>query len=274
MAMRNYGRRKYEQIHLTEEEEQKLWYKYRKTKDLESRNILIQFFAPVVKFIAGRMAMNMPPNVEFDDLVGYGTLGLIDAIDKFDVTKGIKFKTYANARIRGAILDELRASDWIPRSIRKKARDVEKVIQALESKLGRPAEDGEIAKALDMSFDEYAELLSQISGTGMLSLDEVWYIGKDDDEITVVDQVEDAEASPPDMNLEREEAKAMLKEIIMKLPEREKQVIYLYYYEELTLKEIGEVLKVTESRVSQIHTQCVLRLRAKLAKEREMFGSL
>lgn len=259
---------------MSEEDELKLWYKYRKLHDIETRNILIQYFAPVVKFIAGRMAMNMPPNVEFEDLVGYGTLGLIDAIDKFDVTKGIKFKTYANARIRGAILDELRASDWIPRSIRKKARDVEKVIQAIEAKLGRPATDEEIAQALDMSFDEYAELLSQISGTGMLSLDEVWYIGKDDDEITVVDQVEDTEASPPDLNMERDEAKAMLKDLIMKLPERERQVIYLYYYEELTLKEIGEVLNVTESRVSQIHTQCILRLRSKLAKEREFFGSL
>ncbi len=259
---------------MTEDEENKLWVKYKKTGDLESRNRLLLFFAPIVKFIAGRMAMNMPPNVEYEDLVGYGTLGLIDAIDKFDLSKGNKFKTYANSRIRGAILDELRASDWIPRSVRKKARDIERVIQGLESRLGRPASDEEIAKALDLSFQEYAELLSQISGTAMLSLNDVWYIGKDDDEITVGDQVEDLESVTPDLQIERDEAKSTLKDIIMKLPEREKQVIFLYYYEELTLKEIGEVLNVTESRVSQIHTQCVLRLRSRLAKEREIFGSL
>ncbi|OGH63327.1 MAG: RNA polymerase sigma factor WhiG [Candidatus Lindowbacteria bacterium RIFCSPLOWO2_12_FULL_62_27] len=259
---------------MTEEEEMKLWKIYKKTSDLDARNKLILYFAPVVKFVAGRMMVNMPPNVEYEDLVSYGTLGLIDAIDKFDITKGIKFKTYANLRIQGAILDELRASDWIPRSIRKKARDVERAIQALEAKLGRPATDEEIAKALDMSFEEYAELLSQISGTAMLSLNDVWYIGKDDDEITVGDQVEDTESTTPDLQIERDEAKSLLKEMILKLPEREKQVIYLYYYEELTLKEIGEVLNVTESRVSQIHTQCILRLRSKLAKERELFGSL
>lgn len=269
-----YPKRKPQRMDMSEEDELKLWHKYRKSHDLETRNTLLVYYAPIVKFIAGRMAMNMPPNVEFEDLVGYGTLGLIDAIDKFDVTKGIKFKTYANARIRGAILDELRASDWIPRSVRKKARDIERVIQDLEARLGRPAMDEEIAKALDMSFEEYAEVLSQISGTAMLSLNDVWYIGKDDDEITIGDQVEDHESTTPDLQIERDEAKSILKDLIMKLPEREKQVIYLYYYEELTLKEIGEVLNVTESRVSQIHTQCILRLRSKLAKERELFGSL
>lgn len=259
---------------ISEEEELKLWHKYRKTHDLEIRNRLLVYYAPIVKFIAGRMAMNMPPNVEFEDLVGYGTIGLIDAISKFDVTKGIKFKTYANARIRGAILDELRASDWIPRSVRKKARDIEHVIQDIEAKMGRPATDEEIAKAMGISFGEYAELLSQISGTSMLSLNDVWYIGKDDDEITIGDQVEDTDASTPDLQIERDEAKSLLKDLIMKLPEREKQVVYLYYYEELTLKEIGEVLNVTESRVSQIHTQCILRLRSKLAKDSDLFSNL
>ncbi len=259
---------------MTEEEELQLWKKFKKTADLECRNKLILYHAPLVKFIAGRMAMNMPPNVEYDDLVGYGTLGLMDAVEKFDITRGIKFKTYANQRIQGAILDELRASDWIPRSVRKKARDVERNIQGLEAKLGRPPSDEEISKSLGMSFEEYAELLSEISGTSMLSLNTVWYIGKDDDEITVGDQVEDAEHVTPDLHIEREEAKSILKDIIMKLPDREKQVVYLYYYEELTLKEIGDVLNVTESRVSQIHTQCMLRLRSKLAKDKDLFGNL
>lgn len=262
------------QEEMTEEEETKLWTKYARTKDREIRDRLLLHYAPIVKYIAGRMAMGMPPNVEYDDLVGYGTLGLIDAIDKFDVRKGNKFKTYANLRIRGAIFDEMRASDRIPRSVRKKARDVDRIIQELEAKLGRPATDEEIAKSMDITFEEYAELLSEISGTSMLSLDEVWYIGKDDDEVTIGDQVEDTEHTSPDVMIEREEARAILKDIIGKLPEREKQVVYLYYYESLTLKEIGEVLNVTESRVSQIHTQCMARLRGKLAKEKDVFGSL
>lgn len=273
--MKSYNpRKRTPHVEMSEAEEMDLWRKLRKTHDLEIRNRLLVYYAPIVKFIAGRMMMNMPPNVEFEDLVGYGTLGLIDAISKFDITKGVKFKTYANARIHGAILDELRASDWIPRSVRKKARDIERVIQGIEAKLGRPASDEEIAKALDLSFEEYAELLSQISGTNMMSMDDLWYIGKDDDEISVGDQVKDMETPSADITVEREEAKALLKDMILKLPEREKQVVYLYYYEELTLKEIGDILNVTESRVSQIHTQCILRLRSKLAKERELFGSL
>jgi RNA polymerase sigma factor for flagellar operon FliA len=210
--------------------------------------------------------MGMPQNIEFDDLVSYGIFGLIDAIGKFDPARGIKFKTYAMTRIRGAIFDELRSIDWIPRSIRQKAKQIEVVIAELENKLGRTVEDDEIAKEMGISGDELQSLLNKLSGTSMLSLNDIWYMGDDNDELSILETLEAPESMNPDILVEKEEIRDHIIDAIRKLPDKEKKVIVLYYYEDLTLKEIGEVLDVTESRVSQLHTKAIMRLRGRLGR--------
>lgn len=246
-----------------------VWARYKETGDVEIRNHLVERYASIVKYVAGRLAVNMPPQVEFDDLVSYGTFGLLDAIEKFDPGRGFKFKTYATTRIRGAILDELRSIDWVPRSTRQKARHLQQVYAELESRLGRSASDEEVAEAMGISVAELADLLHEVSGTAVLSLDDVWHVGQDDDEVSIVDTIEGDERLHPNYRIEREEVKRILIEAIQALPRREKEVVALYYYEDLTLKEIGEVLGVTESRVSQLHSKAVMRLKARLAKYRE-----
>jgi RNA polymerase sigma factor for flagellar operon FliA len=247
-------------------DENDLWKDYVKTKNSDIRDFLIKKYAPLVKYVAGKVAVGMPHNVEFDDLVSYGTFGLLDAIEKFDPGKEVKFKTYAMTRVRGAIFDELRTIDWIPRSIRQKAKEVEKLIVELENKLGRTVEDEEIAKELDLSLEDFHMLVSKISGTSLVSLNDVWHGNDDSDELSFLETIESPSNMNPDVMVEREEIKNMIIESIKKLPDKEKKVIVLYYYEDLTLKEIGEVLEVTESRVSQLHTKAIMRLRGRLAQ--------
>lgn len=253
-----------------ETDEQTLWVEYKRAHEPKLREYFIKKYAPLVKYVAGKVAVGMPHNVEFDDLVSYGTFGLLDAIEKYDPSKEVKFKTYAMTRVRGGIFDELRNVDWIPRSIRQKAKQVEKIILELENRMGRTAEDEEIAHELDIDIDEFHELMSKISGTSLISLNDVWHGNDENEEMVFVDTLESPEALNPDIIVEREEIKNMIVECIKKLPDREKKVIVLYYYEDLTLKEIGEVLEVTESRVSQLHTKAIMRLRGRLSQMKSL----
>lgn len=245
--------------------EEELWHLYRKTHDPRVRDFFVRQYAPLVKYVAGKVAIGMPNNVEFDDLVGFGVFGLFDAIEKFDPGKHVKFKTYAVTRIRGAIFDELRSIDWVPRSVRQKTREVEDTIRRLETTLGRSANDDEIARALCMDLKDFQNLMLKISGTTILSLNDVWYTGEDNDRMSIVESIESPSSLNPDTIVEKEEVKRVIIEAINELPEKEKKVLILYYYEDLTLKEIGEVLEVTESRISQLHTKAIMRLRARLA---------
>jgi RNA polymerase sigma factor for flagellar operon FliA len=249
--------------------EEELWALYRRTKDPAVRDTFIRQYAPLVKYVAGKVAANMPSTVEFEDLVGFGVFGLLDAIDKFDPEKNVKFKTYAVTRIRGAIFDELRSIDWVPRSVRQKTKEIEEAVVGLESKLGRPASDAEIADSMGLSEDELLKTMLKISGTSVLSLNDVWYAGDESDKISIGESIESPQSLNPDAAVEREEIKRVIVQAISELPEKEKKVLVLYYYEDLTLKEIGQVLEVTESRVSQLHTKAILRLRAKLTNVRK-----
>ncbi len=251
---------------LTEEEkkEEELWREYKKTKSPVLRDKFIRQYMNLVKYVAGKVSTGMPENVEFDDLVGFGQFGLLDAIQKFDPDKGVKFKTYAVTRIRGAIFDELRGLDWIPRSVRQKAREIEDTIVDLEAKLGRTANDAEIAEAMGISESEYQQTIMKVSGTSVLSLNDVWYSGDDSDHMSIGDSIEAPSSLNPDVIVEREEIRKVIIDAINELPKNEKMVIVLYYLEDLTFKEIGKVLNVSESRISQLHTKANLRLRAKL----------
>jgi RNA polymerase sigma factor for flagellar operon FliA len=249
---------------IEQQKEDALWLVYRKTRDPKIREAFIKQYAPLVKYVAGKVAVGMPHNVEFDDLVQFGVFGLLDAIDKFDPDKNVKFKTYAVTRIRGAIFDELRSIDWVPRSVRQKTREVEDTIGSLEARLGRTATDQEIAGALGVSEEEYLKTLQKISGTSMLSINEVWYSGDDNDRVSIGDSIESPASLNPEVIAERDEIRRVIVEAINELPDKEKKVLVLYYYEDLTLKEIGRVLEVTESRVSQLHTKAIMRLRSKL----------
>ena len=249
--------------------EDELWVQYRKARDPKIRETFIKQYAPLVKYVAGKVAVGMPSNVEFDDLVGFGVFGLLDAIDKFDPDKNVKFKTYAVTRIRGAIFDELRSIDWVPRSVRQKTREVEEAIGTLEARLGRTATDQEIAGALGMGEDEYAKTMIKISGTSILSINEVWYSGDENDKVSIGDSIESPASLNPEVIAERDEIRRVIVEAINELPDNEKKILVLYYFEDLTLKEIGQVLGVTESRVSQLHTKAILRLRSRLKNSRK-----
>ena len=246
--------------------EDDLWAQLVKNKDNELRDYFVIKYSPLVKYVAGKGAMGMPQSIEFDDLVSYGVFGLIDAINKYDPARGIKFKTYAMTRIRGSIFDELRSIDWIPRSIRQKAKEIETTIAELENKLGRTVEDEEISKELGISIEEFHSILNKVSGTAMVSLNDIWYLGDDNDELSIMETLEAPDNMNPDVLIEKEEIKEHIVEAIKKLPDKEKKVIVLYYYEDLTLKEIGQVLDVTESRISQLHTKAILRLRGRLGR--------
>ncbi|HNX58064.1 MAG TPA: RNA polymerase sigma factor WhiG [Spirochaetota bacterium] len=248
--------------------EDDLWRKLVKSKgqEMELRDYFVMKYSPLVKYVAGKVSMGMPQSIEFDDLVSYGTFGLIDAINKYDPDRGIKFKTYAMTRIRGAIFDELRSIDWIPRSIRQQAKKIEQAIAELENKLCRTVEDEEIAHELGISSDEFQNVLSKVSGTSMLSLNDIWFLGDDSDELSILETLEAPDNMNPDVLIEKEEIKDFIVDAIKKLPDKERKVIVLYYYEDLTLKEIGQVLDVTESRVSQLHTKAIMRLRGRLGR--------
>jgi RNA polymerase sigma factor for flagellar operon FliA len=245
-----------------------LWREFKATADPNARERLILNYSPLVKYVAGRVSVGLPQNIEQADLVSYGIFGLIDAIEKFDLGRDIKFETYAISRIRGAIIDELRAIDWIPRSVRSKAREVERAIGKLENDLRRPPTDGELAEELDVSIDDLQEMLNQINLVSVVALDELLSPGGEKGEkVSLVDTLEDTDAPNPEMTFESEETRQILAKSVNILPERERLVITLYYYEGLTLAEIGSVLGVTESRVCQMHTKAVLELRNKMKAE-------
>ncbi len=249
---------------LQDKSEEELWALFKQNRDPQIRDLFVRQYAPLVKYVAGKVAMGMPHNVEFDDLVGFGVFGLFDAIKKFDPDKHVKFKTYAVTRIRGAIFDELRSIDWVPRSVRQKTREIEDTIHRLESSLGRAASDQEIADEMRMTTKEFQKTMMKISGTSILSLNDVWYTGDDNDKVSIVDSIESPSSLNPDIIVEKDEIKRVIIQAITELPEKEKKVLVLYYYEDLTLKEIGKILEVTESRISQLHTKAIMRLRAKL----------
>ena len=253
-----------------QDETQQLWRSYRaKPEDSALRDRLILTYAPLVKYVAGRLGSGLPAHVEEEDLVSYGLLGLIGAIERYDPDRDVKFETYAIARIKGAIIDELRSLDWVPRSVRARAREIERSIAHLEAKLHRPPTDEEIANQVGITVEELEDSLTDISRSSIAALDELWTIGgsggSGGDQIALIDTIEDTEAPAPESSLAQTELKEALGEAIARLPEREKLVVTLYYYEELTLREIGEVLGVTESRVSQLHTKAILRLKARLS---------
>ena len=246
-----------------------LWRAYKAYGDPRLREQLILHYSPLVKYVAGRVSVGLPANVEQADFVSSGVFGLIDAIEKFDPERAIKFETYAISRIRGAIIDELRALDWIPRSVRQKARAVERAYATLEVALRRTPNDPEVAAEMGIPLDDLHTIFSQLSLANVVALDELMHGGGEgSDRVSLLDTLEDPAADNPVEVAESRELRRLLARAINTLPDREKTVVSLYYYEGLTLAEIGQVLGVTESRVSQIHTKAVLQLRAKLSDAR------
>jgi RNA polymerase sigma factor for flagellar operon FliA len=242
-----------------------LWHDYKEGGTADARERLILHYSPLVKFVAGRVAAGLPQNIEQADLVSYGIFGLIDAIDKFDPGRGFKFETYAISRIKGAIIDELRSIDWVPRSVRSKARSIERAYSKLENELLRTPEESEVATELGVTEGELAQTLSQISFVGLVALDELLSASDRGGNTTVGDTVAD-KVNDPVAAFEVDEMKHVLADAINRMPDRERLVLTLYYYEGLTLAEIGEVLGVTESRVCQIHTKAILQLRSRLVE--------
>tara|TARA_B110000196_G_scaffold54425_1_gene45055 strand:+ start:14 stop:694 length:681 start_codon:yes stop_codon:yes gene_type:complete len=218
----------------------------------------------MIKYVANRIAMRLPPHIEVDDLISVGVLGLMDAITKYDSSRGAKFKTYAEFRVRGAILDELRSLDWVPRSIRQKASAVEKVVRSLESKLRRLPEDEEVAKEMDMSLDQFYRTLDETKSVPVFSLEDLGIAKESGEQQSLLDCIAGKADADPQTQIRLIELKEIIAKAIDTLPEKERLMVSLYYYEELTMKEIGAVLDITESRVSQIHSKAVLHLRTKL----------
>ena len=247
---------------MNEEEKSRLWELYDENKTPQLREQIILVYASLVKIVAGRLSMYLGYNVEYEDLVGYGIFGLIDAIDKFDYKKGIKFETYASLRIRGAILDQIRKMDWIPRSLRQKQKKMDAAMLKLEAQFGRSATDEEIAAELEISPEEYLNWQGQSNVSNIISLDEfLENAGEKGIEPLKADTYD-----CPEQVIEKQELKKLLMESLELLTEKEKKVILLYYYEELTLKEISLILEVSESRISQLHTKALGKMREKLGK--------
>lgn len=248
----------------------KLWTEYDKSRTPELREKIILEYAPLVKLVAGRLSMYLGYNVEYDDLVSYGIFGLIDAIDKYDYAKEVKFETYASLRIRGAILDQIRKMDWIPRTIRQKQKRIDAVCKDIETRLGRSATDEEIASELGISDDEYLEWQSQMKITNVVSLNE--YMEQGAEVPAEGNQFTTSRFDSPEENVEKEELKKVLEESLEQLTEKEKKVILLYYYEDLTLKEISNVLEVSESRISQLHTRALQKMKTKMGDYMGIFA--
>jgi RNA polymerase sigma factor for flagellar operon FliA len=242
-----------------------LWRRYKDDGDQRARERLVLAYAPLVKYVAGRMSSGLPAHVEEADLISYGLLGLISAIERFDPSRDIRFETFAITRVKGSIIDELRSLDWVPRSVRAKAREIERANAKLEHQLHRAPTDKEMADALGVSTEEFQESLVRISNSSVVALDELWTVSDSSgDTVSLLDTIQDPDAVDPSREMALTDMKDRLAEAIARLPEREKLVVALYYYENLTLREIGEVLGVTESRVSQLHTKAVLRLKSRL----------
>ena len=240
----------------------KLWEEYAKAKSPEVREKIILEYAPLVKVVAGRLSMYLGYNVEYEDLVSYGIFGLIDAIDKFDFLKDVKFETYASLRIRGAILDQIRKMDWIPRTIRQKQKKIDAVIREIEARYGRSATDEEISAGLGITGEEYLDWQSQMKITNVVSLNE--FLEQGSEVPNEAAQSKSVQFDSPEEVLERDELKKMLAESLELLTEKERKVIVLYYYEDLTLKEISNILGVSESRISQLHTRALQKMRGKM----------
>jgi RNA polymerase sigma factor for flagellar operon FliA len=240
-----------------------LWARFKATGDETAREKLIIHYSPLVKFVAGRVGAGLPRSVDPGDLVSYGIFGLIDAIDKFEPERGFKFETYAINRIKGAILDELRALDWVPRSVRAKAREIERSMAELEHRLQRTPSDEELARHMGMPVEELQDVLGKLSMVGLVGLDDLL---DPESSTTRGDMIADRTEPSPEENYQKEETRRVLAEAINKLPDRERLVLTLYYFEGLTLAEIGEVLGVTESRVCQLHAKSVLSLRNRLSE--------
>lgn len=234
--------------------------------DGKLRDQLIMDYAPLIKFVAQRIASRLPSNIDIDDLISAGVIGLMDAIEKYDPSRDNKFKTYAEFRIRGAILDELRSQDWVPRSVRDKAKKIERAFADLEQRFGRAATDEEISTELGMPLEEYYEMVSKVKSITMLSIDDM--VGPSyQDRKSLLDCLENTNSKNPFAQLKSKGVRQLLMQHIETLPEKQKLVLSLYYYEDLNLKEIGKILEVTESRISQLHTQAIEKLRSKLKDE-------
>ncbi len=247
-----------------------LWRRYKRDGDHRARERLVVAYSPLVKYVSGRMASGLPPHVDEGDLISYGLVGLISAIERFELEREIKFETYAITRIKGSIIDELRSLDWVPRSVRARARAIEKANTKLEHKLQRAPTDEEMANELEMTVDEFQSALLQISTSTVAALDELWTVSDSSgDQVSLLDTLHNPDAPDPAELIDATELKDRIADAIARLPEREKLVIALYYFENLTLREIGEVLGVTESRVSQLHTKAVLRLRGRMADDND-----
>ncbi len=247
----------------------RIWQDYKLARKPGTRQELIKGYLPLVTTIAGRVSMKCPSLVDYGDLVGWGVIGLIESIDRFDPVKGVKFETFAKSRIRGAMIDGLREMDWVTRSTRKKAKQVERAYSDLERTLGRAATDREVACRLGVSLGEFHRVLSDISQGAVLSLDEMIQVRQKGGTITLLDAVADTESPDPYLEYEAEEMRTLLAKAIDKLPQREKLVITLHYYHGLMIKEIADLLNITNGRVSQLHTQATLRLRARLSSAKD-----
>ncbi|WP_094547383.1 FliA/WhiG family RNA polymerase sigma factor [Petroclostridium xylanilyticum] len=243
-----------------------LWKQYIETRSSVIREKLILEYSPLVKYVAGRLSIYFGNNVDYEDLLSYGIFGLIDAIDKFDLSKGVKFETYASLRIRGAIIDNIRKLDWVPRTLRQKNKEIEKAFTELEAKLGRPPLDSEIAGQLGISIDDFHKIINDLNVSHLISLDEFL---EQNYEMNV-EFFNDNQLGNPTTYIESNEIKSILASAIDKLSDKEKTVITLYYFEELTLKEISAIMKVSESRISQLHSKAVTRLRSKLGKHKSI----
>jgi RNA polymerase sigma factor FliA len=242
-----------------------LWRRYKDEGDDGARERLVVAYSPMVKFVAGRLGAGLPSHVEDADLISYGLVGLIGAIERFEPERGIKFETFAMTRIRGAIIDELRSLDWVPRSVRSRAREIETAQAKLEHELQRAPTEAELAAKLNLTEEELQSALLEIANSSVYALDELWTVSDSSgDQVSLLDTIADESAADPQEALASTEVKDLLTEAIGGLPEREQLVVALYYYENLTLREIGEVLGVTESRVSQLHTKAVMRLKSSL----------
>jgi RNA polymerase sigma factor for flagellar operon FliA len=252
-----------------DEELRMLWRRLKQHDDPRARDRLILTYAPLVKYVAGRMSAALPAHVEETDLISYGLLGLIGAVERFDPDRHVKFETYAVSRIKGSIIDELRSLDWVPRSVRARAREIERKSAELEHRLQRAPTDEELAAGLGMEMEEFQGAITQISNSSIVALDEMWSVSSGGEPMALIDTIGDARMTDPAALLDVSEMRDTLADAIARLPEREKIVIALYYYDGLTLREIGEVLGVTESRVSQLHTKAILRLKGRLQDGQE-----
>lgn len=248
---------------MDEQGKMQLWKEYIQTRSPKLREKLIIEYAGLVNLVAGRLGMYLGYTVEYDDLVGYGIFGLIDAIDKFELTKGVKFETYASLRIRGSILDQIRKMDWIPRALRQKQKKLEQAVQELETELGRAAAPEELAEKLEMSVEEVEGLINQTQLSSLVSLEEYLEQGSE----LKTEAGNKSVFQQPEQVVERNELKRMLGEAINKLTEKEQRVIALYYYEEMTLKEISRILEVSESRISQLHTKALRKMKDFLGED-------